>query len=170
MEEGGGGEEERRESLWPTLNVVLFQGQPHTHWNGYTKTELKQATYNVLFHWKVRIALQKMLFSRFIFSITAAIASVSSVLSGVACTTWAILTCWRCDNGAHSFIDFGVYHKSLPLSSLYRSTVSPRSLVKIISHIAQICHFFPEDIHRAQIHGCSLTRRSIPQTMCFMSQ
>lgn len=44
VEEGGGGEEEeeeegRRESLWPTLNVVLFQGQPHTHWNGYTKTE-----------------------------------------------------------------------------------------------------------------------------------
>lgn len=67
VEEGGGGEEEeeeegRRESLWPTLNAVLFQGQPHTHWNGYTKTESKQATYNVLFHWKVRIALQKMIF------------------------------------------------------------------------------------------------------------
>lgn len=60
-----------RESLWPTLNVVLSQGQPHTHERLY-KNRIKTG-YNVHFHWKVRIALQKMLSSRFMFSITAAL-------------------------------------------------------------------------------------------------
>lgn len=103
VEEGGGSEEEEEEGK--RVSMANSECSSFSRSTSYTRTVIQKnrikTGYNVHFHWKVRIALQKMLSSRFMFSITAAL---PCCITG----TRAILTRWRCDNRANSFIDFGV--------------------------------------------------------------